>query len=216
MVTTNVIQRTMSALALEVPVATDNTPILNAASPVGAADTVAEAAVAEADEAEDNAEPTVPIRQSARIAAGIKPPEKLTFATKIERAMALATKVCEDANEGIVIAARVELIQLFAEMEALLQVKSVTTSAEVLSAIMIVVEKFLANGDHDNWKGRLVADGRSQDHALHPDKASPTLAIHSLFTVLAFYAGLTGYLTSKVDIKGAFIQMPMMGPLVYL
>ena len=30
----------MSALALEDPVATDNTPLLNAASPVGAADTV--------------------------------------------------------------------------------------------------------------------------------------------------------------------------------
>ena len=236
MVTTDVIQRTMSALALEDPV-----QFLNPASPVGAADTVAEAEIAEADDAENENVPdlvdhddadsdsededdeeesatgdAVPSRQSARIAAGIRPPERLTLATKIDRAMALATKVREDANEGTVNAVRVELIQLFSEMEALLPVKSVTTSAEILNAIMIVVEKFLASGEHDKWKGRLVADGRSQDRDLYPDKASPTLAIHSLFTVLAFYAGLIGYLMSKVDIKGAFVQTPMTGPPVYL
>jgi hypothetical protein len=61
-----------------------------------------------------------------------------------------------------------------------------------------------------------VADGRSQDRTLYPDKSSPTLAIHSLFTVVAFYAGLTGYLMSKVDIKGAFVQTPMTGPPIYM
>lgn len=240
MVTTDVIQRTMSALALQDPLATETTPIFNAISPVGVADTVIEAEVTEDDndvpdlvdhydedsdsddddEEEDEATgdtiPPAPVRRSERIAAGITPPERMTLATKIQRAMALATKVREDTNDGTVNAVRVELIQLFSEMSALLPVKSVTTSAEVLNAIMIVVEKFLANGDHDKWKGRLVADGRTQDRALYPDKASPTLAIHSLFTVLAFYAGLTGYLMSKVDIKGAFVQTPMTGPKVYL
>ena len=166
------------------------------------------------DEATSNAAP--PVRRSDRIAAGITPPERMTLASKIDRAMVLATKVREDANEGTVNAVRVELIQLFSEMSALLPVKNVTTASEVLNAIMIVVEKFLANGDHDKWKGRLVADGRSQDRDLYPNKSSPTLAIHSLFTVLAFYAGLTGYLMSKVDIKGAFVQTPMTGPPVYL
>jgi hypothetical protein len=105
---------------------------------------------------------------------------------------------------------------LFTELEALKPVKEVPKDAEVLNGILIVVEKFLANGDHDKWKGRLVADGRSQDRALYPNKSSPTLAIHSLFTVLAFYAGLTGYLMSKVDIKGAFVQTPMTGPPIFL
>jgi len=152
-----------------------------------------------------------PTRRSARIAEGVKPPEKLTLATNI-----LATKVREDKNEGTVNAVNAELSQLFTEMEALAPVKEIPKNAEVLNGILIVVEKFLANGDHDKWKGRLVADGRSQDRALYPNKSSPTLSIHSLFTVLAFYAGLTGYLMSKVDIKGAFVQTPMTGPPIFL
>eukprot|EP00590_Aulacoseira_subarctica_P009802 CAMPEP_0172437550 /NCGR_PEP_ID=MMETSP1064-20121228/72318_1 /TAXON_ID=202472 /ORGANISM="Aulacoseira subarctica , Strain CCAP 1002/5" /LENGTH=551 /DNA_ID=CAMNT_0013186027 /DNA_START=121 /DNA_END=1777 /DNA_ORIENTATION=- len=144
-------------------------------------------------------------RRSARIAAGINPPERMT----------LATKVREDKNEGTVNAVKAELSQLFTELEALTPVKEVPKGAEILNGILIVVEKFLANGEHDKWKERLVADGR-QDRALYPNKSSPTLSIHSLFTVLAFYAGLTGYLMSKVDIKGAFVQTPMTGPEIYL
>ena len=40
--------------------------------------------------------------------------------------------------------------------------------------------------------------------------------MHSLYAVLAMYAGMSGYLMAKVDIKGAFVQTPMEGPDVYM
>jgi hypothetical protein len=55
-----------------------------------------------------------------------------------------------------------------------------------------------------------VSHGNEQDSTLYPNKSSPTAAIHSLFTVLALYAGKTKYQMGKVDIKGAFVQTPMM------
>jgi len=227
MVTTDVVTRTMNNFALQDPLLALPVPALpvpGAEQPndqVAAADSqpadaddeempdLAEGYSDDEDDDEDGDEATdqaVPSRRSARIAAGTNPPERFT----------LATKVREDKHEGTVNAVNAELSQLFTEMEALKPVREVPKDAEVLNGMMIVVEKFLANGEHDKWKGRLVADGRSQDRALYPNKSSPTLSIHSLFTVLAFYAGLTGYLMSKVDIKGAFVQTPMTGPPIYL
>jgi len=159
------------------------------------------------DDSDDEVEvPTDGPRRSARVAAGVKPRERLT----------LATKVASSKNEGTIKAVHAEVSQLFEELQALKVVKEVPKGAELLESNMFVVEKFTASGEHDKWKARIVADGRSQDRALYPDKSSPTLAIHSLFTVFAFYAGLTGYLMSKVDIKGAFVQTPMTGPPIYM
>ena len=56
-----------------------------------------------------------------------------------------------------------------------------------------------------------------QDPATYPNKSLPTLAVHSLFTVLAFYSTLAAsYVMAKVDIKGAFVQTPMEGKPVYI
>ena len=81
---------------------------------------------------------------------------------------------------------------------------------------MFVSVKHTMTGAYDKMKARLVADGSQQDASLYPDKSSPTLAMHSLYTVLAMYAGLSGYLMAKADIKGAFVQTPMEGPDVYM
>ena len=59
---------------------------------------------------------------------------------------------------------------------------------------MFVNQKYKANGDYDYTKARLVADGRGQDAKLYPDKSSPTLQMHSVYTVLALYTGRSGYL----------------------
>jgi hypothetical protein len=48
---------------------------------------------------------------------------------------------------------------------------------------MFVVAKYLASGN-DNRKARLVADGRDQDANLYPNKSSPTVVIHLVFTVV--------------------------------
>jgi hypothetical protein len=65
-------------------------------------------------------------------------------------------------------------------------------------------------------KARLVADGRGQDPEMYPDKASPTIAVHSVFAILALCTGIRTLHLAKVDIKGAFIQTPMKGPPVYM
>jgi hypothetical protein len=81
---------------------------------------------------------------------------------------------------------------------------------------MFVIEKFLANGEFDKMKARLVADGCDQDSSMYPDKASPTVAIHSVFTVLGMMASKKWLTVSKVDVKGAFVQTPMQGESVYV
>jgi hypothetical protein len=81
---------------------------------------------------------------------------------------------------------------------------------------MFVTEKRMATGEYDKTKARLDADGSQQNASLYPDKSSPALVMHSLYTALAMYAGMNGYLMAKVDIKGAFVQMPMEGPDVYM
>ncbi len=111
-----------------------------------------------------------------------------------------------------------ELRQLFTELKALQPVKieEVPKGTKVLHSHIFVVEKLTATGEHDKMKARIVADGRDQDASMYPDKSSPTVAIHSLLTVLAMYAGKTGYKMGKVDVKGAFVQTPMVGEPVYM
>ena len=58
---------------------------------------------------------------------------------------------------------------------------------------------------------RLVADGNDQDPTLYQDKSSPTVAMQSMLTVLAFYAKKPKYQMGKVDVKRAFVQTPMEG-----
>jgi hypothetical protein len=81
---------------------------------------------------------------------------------------------------------------------------------------MFVVEKYLANGKFDKMKARLVADGRDQDAAMYPDKSSPTVAIHLVFTALGLASGKPWRIVMKIDIKGAFVQTPMKGEPVYM
>jgi hypothetical protein len=81
---------------------------------------------------------------------------------------------------------------------------------------MFIVEKYLANGGFDKIKARLVADGRDQDSSMYPDKASPMVAIQSVFVVLGMMASKKWLTVAKVDVKGAFVQTPMEGELVYM
>jgi hypothetical protein len=65
-------------------------------------------------------------------------------------------------------------------------------------------------------KARLVADSRDQDATMYPDKSSPTVAIHSVFTALGLASGKPWRIVVKIDIKGAFVQTPMKGEPVYM
>ena len=51
---------------------------------------------------------------------------------------------------------------------------------------------------------------------MFPNKSSPTVAIHSVFTVLGLVAALKWLIVVKIDIKGAFLQTPMTGDPIYM
>jgi len=65
-------------------------------------------------------------------------------------------------------------------------------------------------------KARLVADGWDQDAEMYPDKSSPTVAMHSVFTALGLASSKPWRIVVKIDIKGAFMQTPMKGEPVYM
>jgi hypothetical protein len=81
---------------------------------------------------------------------------------------------------------------------------------------MFLVNKYNANGEFEKVKARLVADDRDQDPLVYPNKSSPTVAIHSVFTVLGMACEKRWWVVIKIDIKGAFVQTPMTGPPIFM
>jgi hypothetical protein len=106
---------------------------------------------------------------------------------------------------------------LFEDLKALsVRRAEIKAGTKILKPHMFVVEKYLANGEFDKMKARLVADGRDQDLAMYPDKSSPTVAIHSVFSALGLASGKAWRIVVKIDIKGAFVLTPMKGEPVYI
>jgi hypothetical protein len=78
--------------------------------------------------------------------------------------------------------------------------------AEILCCFVFLVEKFLANGEFDKIKARLVANGAQQKRELYRNKSSPTASIHAIFTCLAIVVYMGKYEVAKIDVKGVCIQ----------
>jgi hypothetical protein len=140
----------------------------------------------------------------------VKRPERFMGVTKVSRSE-WTEKACEQAI-------KLELSQLFDELKALRIVRraEIAKGTKVLKSHMFLVRKYLANGAFDKVKARLVADGRDQDPQLYPNKSSPTVAIHSVFTVLGLAATKSWRIVVKIDVKGAFVQTPMSGEPTYV
>jgi hypothetical protein len=121
-------------------------------------------------------------------------------------------------TEASTIAIKAELKMLFEDLKALRCVRraEIKAGTKILKSHMFVVEKYLANGNFDKMKARLVADSRDQDATMYPDKSSPTVAIHSVFTALGLASEKPWRIVVKIDIKGAFVQTPMKGEPVYM
>jgi hypothetical protein len=121
-------------------------------------------------------------------------------------------------TEASTIAIKAELKMLFKDLKALRCVRraEIKVGTKILKSHMFVVEKYWTNGNFDKMKVRLVADGRDQDATIYPDKSSPTVAIHSVFTALGLASRKPWRIVVKIDIKGAFVQTPMKGEPVYM
>jgi len=164
------------------------------------------------DEEESDEDDGIGVRRSARIAAGVRPP-CYTLVTQLKPGSH------NDAvrNEGVWKAEIEEVLMCFVTLGALLPVlKSELEGAVALSCHMFTIEKFLANGEHDKFKSRIVAHGNEQDTLLHPERSSPTVSMQAIMACLAIAAYNRNFRIAKIDVKGAFIQMEMKGRPVFI
>ena len=114
----------------------------------------------------------------------MNPPERYTMASvKINK-----RKESGERLKAIEKADKEEIELLFVELRRLVPEFKENIKGPVYRCHMFEVEKFLATGEHDKFKARLVFDGSEQDASLFPDRSSPTVALHSLMTCLTVAA----------------------------
>ena len=78
----------------------------------------------------------------------------------------------------------------------------------IIRSSMFLKEKFLASGEFEKLKARLVAGGDQQDRDLYDDLSAPTVATSSVFTLLSI-AAYERRSIAVVDISGAFLNADM-------
>lgn len=80
--------------------------------------------------------------------------------------------------------------------------------SSVIRSSMFLKEKFLATGEFEKLKARLVAGGDQQNKNLYDDLSAPTVSTSAVFSVLAI-AAHEGRHAAVVDIGGAFLNAEM-------
>ena len=78
----------------------------------------------------------------------------------------------------------------------------------IIRSSMFLKEKFLASGEFEKLKARLVAGGDQQDRNLYEDLSAPTVGTSSVFTLLSV-AAHQGRKVAVIDISGAFLNADM-------
>ena len=73
---------------------------------------------------------------------------------------------------------------------------------------MFLKDKYLASGEFERFKARLVAGGNQQDKGLYHDLSSPTVATSSVLSIAALAAS-EGRKVVAIDIGGAFLNADM-------
>ena len=78
----------------------------------------------------------------------------------------------------------------------------------IIRSSMFLKEKYLASGEFDKLKARLVAGGDQQDKDMYDDLSAPTVSTCAVFTILTI-AAHEGRRAAVVDIGGAFLNAEM-------
>jgi len=165
------------------------------------------------DEEEEDEEEEAAPRRSARIAGGVLKPSRYTMATQIAKSKLNS----EERNRAIEKAEMEEIEQVFIDLQAVQPVyEDELEGFDPLNCHLFTVEKLLANGDFNKMKSRFVANGNEQDQEVYPDHSSPTITVHSIMTALAVAACNPCIKAAKIDVKGVFIQIEMVGPPVFI
>jgi Reverse transcriptase (RNA-dependent DNA polymerase) len=80
--------------------------------------------------------------------------------------------------------------------------------SRVIRSSMFLKEKYLASGEFEKLKARLVAGGDQQDKLMYDDLSAPTVSTSSVFSILSI-AAHKGRKAAVVDIGGAFLNAEM-------
>jgi hypothetical protein len=80
--------------------------------------------------------------------------------------------------------------------------------SRIIRSSTILKEKYLASGEFEKLKARLVAGGDQQDKDIYDDLPAPTVSNSSVFTILAI-AAHEGRKAAVVDIGGVFLNAEM-------
>jgi hypothetical protein len=82
---------------------------------------------------------------------------------------------------------------------------SIPRSYKIIPSFMFLKEKYLANGELERIKARLVAGGHIQDITPYEDTSSPTADLTSVFVIYTIAAREKRKVVT-VDIKGAYLN----------
>lgn len=80
--------------------------------------------------------------------------------------------------------------------------------SSIIRSSMFLKEKYLASGEFEKLKARLVAGGDQQNKDMYDDLSAPTVSTSAVFTILAIAAHEQRN-ASVVDIGGAFLNAEM-------
>ena len=151
---------------------------------------------------EEEVELEAGVTTTTRSGRVVKPPILLNLFTKLGKAITNPR-----ARRAIVD----EFIQVFVEKKALKPIKKSSLPNEnFLRCLLLLTEKFKADGTFDKIKARIVCDGRDQIYL--EDAWSPTGKLDSIFVSLA--CKKYRYIMI-IDVKGAYLEA-MMDESVYM
>ena len=118
---------------------------------------------------------------------------KYSMATKLDK----RTEQDPKKLVAIRIPDREEIIQIFSEFKAVEAVYEKDVQGKAHGCHISTVDKFLADGEFDKCKPRIVLHGNEQDPNLYLDKSSPTVAIHSIFCLFSCCCSTRYYRSSQ-------------------
>jgi Reverse transcriptase (RNA-dependent DNA polymerase). len=160
----------------------------------------------EAEEYDEDVKPEPVLRRSERLTAGKRTQDEDYLFSLTQMSLNLGLKTHGEVAEEAI---RAEFDQLFNKKKAFEPVRlsslSKTQRKKILRSSMFLKEKYDGRGIFEKLKGRLVADGRSQDRKLYQDKESKTSAIESILLSLGV-ASMEKMKMAKVDVGGAYLN----------
>ena len=131
----------------------------------------------------------------------------LAFASHRENAFNMSIKKAVEKWSGKAVSAIQDELNQMIDKEVWTAVRksSIPRNKKIIPSFMFLKEKYLANGELERIKARLVAGGHIQDLTPYSDTSSPTVDLTSVFVVYTIAANEKRKVVT-VDVKGAYLN----------